>query len=569
MTEIKVDYSKREGSPLFKKFHMFNSGLAPISRYEENIDALQRLRPESIRIDLFLGDREQEFGDVIDGTAEHPVFQFQKIDYLAEFLIGQGIKPYWSWCYIPLPLQPEGGTFKDGPTDFEKYGEFIGLLSHHYYEEKIQLGWQEIFNEADCCDNLYNGSFQDYLRMYRYAAPAAAANNPLTPIGGPAEAFYEDEESVNKNIHDFIDLVRKEQLPLDYFSYHTYGYEKKEYLARTRVIQRLLESRTGFETAELHMNELNILPPPWEYGKTHLTDETVVPLVLDCMEELLEIHDLTVIHWAQLFNSGVDELSLVSLDHIYYPAFYVFEVYNRMPAGRCAVRAFGKGIKAMAAGDSHRASVLLWNSSGKREDAEVRLDSLKGGEVDVYIFDREFYQAARTSPRMKMPLKARIPVINGAVEYETVLEADEMIYFESNISEQEKKPYTYGKKSYYFEERLGNDSYAYFEERFHTFYCGTGTKHRNQIRFGILMFTRPDMLYFEVRSNRMEELETKVRFEVRGSFETTGTWYGLKEMKKGIPLPQKEEFISVFFELNQAEPGIWCEFEIKGQVSSK
>ncbi len=41
---VKVDFSRVEGIPLFKKFAMFDSGLVPLSRYERDAHLFQRCK---------------------------------------------------------------------------------------------------------------------------------------------------------------------------------------------------------------------------------------------------------------------------------------------------------------------------------------------------------------------------------------------------------------------------------------------------------------------------------------------------------------------------------------------
>ena len=369
-SKIQVYFDKKVNNLLFKKFHMFNSGLVPISRYEENIDALKRIQPDSIRIDLFLGDREKEMGNVVDGAIDNITYNFEKLDYLASLLLNHNILPYWSWCYIPLPLQPKNTDFRTGPTDLVKYGEVLCHLAKHYKEKGIYLGYQEVYNEPDCYDNFFKGTFNDYLKMYEYGVQGLKKGDPNAVVGGPAEAFVEKEEVVKHNLDSFVKLVLDKNLPLDFFSYHSYGYKNKEYVVRTQYIESLLDQKEKFLTTELHMNELNVIPPPWEYGKTCLTSPELVPIIWQCIVDLLEYQDLTIVHWAQLLNSGVDELSLVGLDGIYYPAFYVFEIYNRMPVERCEVVQSGN-IRCLASCNDFRYSAVLefWNKKRKSKSA--------------------------------------------------------------------------------------------------------------------------------------------------------------------------------------------------------
>lgn len=512
MTRIMKDkttirFENAVNHPLLKKFHMFNSGLAPISRYEENVDALNRIGPDSIRIDLFLGDRDQEFGDVVNGTVEELVYNFNKLDYLAKFLISNNIRPYWCWCYIPLPLQPEGMGYKYGPTNYEKYGEILEKLSAHYREEGIPLGFQEVFNEADCSDNLYAGTFEDFLKMYEVGAPAVKKGDSKAVVGGPAEAFYESEENIAENMEQFINLVIDKKLPLDYFSYHSYGYEKDEYMLRTRQVQSLLSKHPEFEGVSLHMNELNVIPPTWEYGTTCLTKREVVPLVWEAIYKLLTIHDVTIVHWAQLINSGVDELSLVGLDGTYYPAFYVFEIYNRMPVGRCRVENL-TGLGGMASKDEYRESAVFWNTSDEKQIHEVMLTGLQSEKLDMYLLDDNFYKAAEGSKHYPLIIMEELKISQGKITIHIELQPYEVLYLEGKIkadSDAKEVSFFYEKEEYYFPNRIENDSYAELERRYNKVYLGSGSGRQEESIISIWLKDCPQTIRIKGWINRRDQ----------------------------------------------------------------
>ena len=573
---INVHFQEHGGSPLIKKFHMFNSGLVPLSRYQENEEALQRIQPESIRIDLFMGDRRQEFGDLIDGTADHPVFHFEKLDWLSAFLIERNIQPYWCWCYVPIPLQTKGGTFKDGPTDFEKMGEFLGKLSAHYREIGMPLIWQEIFNEADCFDNLYTGTFEDYLKMYEYGAPAIKRGDEATAVGGPAEAFQESYETVEKNLKSFMQLVEEKQLPLDFFSFHSYGYEQKEHIKRTLQIQELLENRPGFQNVELHMNEWNVLPPPWEYGSTNLTNQKIIPFLLTGMLELLDIHDLTMVHWAQLLNSGVDELSLVSLEKNYYPAFYVFEIYNRMPISRCPVYSGGKridkandneicGISAMASSDKKRCAAVFWNNGEQTEKKNFFCEGLSGEWLDIYVCDTAFYEQAKREKEMPLQLYRKIAVVDGTASFTVALEPYEMLYIENNNSNDKEKArrstFIWGKRYHVFETRKGNDSYALFEARNHTFYFGTGKCWRKKLICGCWMLNEQKIVSFFIRSNQLEMALSRMSIIFMNQKKGVEIRYSGEQMKSQKTFVINGPLLIVIV-LHDIDKEVWVEVEL-------
>ena len=87
-TNIKVDFSKREGIPLFKKFALFNSGIAPIKNYKRDMYTLDGVYVESLRADLFFGNKEHPMGLTVTGTQDDVKYDFSVLDEWMDILVG-------------------------------------------------------------------------------------------------------------------------------------------------------------------------------------------------------------------------------------------------------------------------------------------------------------------------------------------------------------------------------------------------------------------------------------------------------------------------------------------------
>ena len=145
--KVSINLSSKAGIPLFKKFAMFDSGLVPLERTCKDAALFQRCRISSLRMDLFIGERSMELGDMAEKTEGGIRYHWDKSDKLVKVLKDNRVTPYYSWCYVPLPVQPEGGSFRSIPTDWEKYREIMKNFAAHYRELDSPLGYQEIYNE--------------------------------------------------------------------------------------------------------------------------------------------------------------------------------------------------------------------------------------------------------------------------------------------------------------------------------------------------------------------------------------------------------------------------------------
>ena len=107
---LQTDFSKMIDPPLLKKVAMYNAGcINPLTNYDRDLDLLQALNPESLRIDLSIGKPYGTGGEkLVTGTEGKLSYDFGQLDEVVKKINAQNVLPYMSWCYIPVPLQENG-----------------------------------------------------------------------------------------------------------------------------------------------------------------------------------------------------------------------------------------------------------------------------------------------------------------------------------------------------------------------------------------------------------------------------------------------------------------------------
>ena len=154
------------------------------------------------------------------------------------------------------------------PADPEKWAAIcLGIIRH--YNEGWAAGFHhgirywEIWNEPENRPVMWSGTDDDYMRLYRVAALAIKKEFPQLKVGGPAlgasGGFIDGEFRPTDFATNFLRMCRKENVPLNFFSWHCYSADPTELAARSRAIRRLLDSH-GFTDTENHLNEWNYLP---------------------------------------------------------------------------------------------------------------------------------------------------------------------------------------------------------------------------------------------------------------------------------------------------------------------
>ena len=154
------------------------------------------------------------------------------------------------------------------PADMEKWAAVcLGIIRHYNegwaegFHHKIRY-W-EIWNEPENRPVMWSGTDDDYLRLYRITALAIKKQFPALKVGGPAlgtsGSFVKGAFVPTDFAENFLAMCRKDEVPLNFFSWHCYTADPAELTARSKAIRQLLDSK-GFTETESHLNEWNFLP---------------------------------------------------------------------------------------------------------------------------------------------------------------------------------------------------------------------------------------------------------------------------------------------------------------------
>ena len=127
------------------------------------------------------------------------------------------------------------------PKDFEKWTNICLHIIRHYNEGwangmHANIKYWEIWNEPDdsrCFapkpSLMWNGTAEEFFELYRISVSAIKAEFPELKIGGAA--FWKINPTFGAGDNQFIDKFlagcRDHNVPLDFFSWHSYGSKKK------------------------------------------------------------------------------------------------------------------------------------------------------------------------------------------------------------------------------------------------------------------------------------------------------------------------------------------------------
>ncbi|MGH8220500.1 MAG: GH39 family glycosyl hydrolase, partial [Steroidobacteraceae bacterium] len=152
------------------------------------------------------------------------------------------------------------------PRDFDRYAAVVEHIVLHYnrgwdHGFRYGLKYWEVWNEPDLGTLFWGGTPRQFYALYAKLARAVKRADPSALVGGPALAKPNDASPYRD---EFLEFVRDEHLPLDFFSWHWYATDTddpRDFVRIGRNVRALLD-RLGFRSTLSVLDE-------WNYGLTY------------------------------------------------------------------------------------------------------------------------------------------------------------------------------------------------------------------------------------------------------------------------------------------------------------
>jgi xylan 1,4-beta-xylosidase len=202
------------------------------------------------------GDIDAIFPDM-SADAENPKsYNFARTDRLIASIKSGGAEPLFR-----LGRSATAGA--DPPADPDKWAQIVKHVVLHYNAGwgrgfRYGIRYWEIWNAPDS-RQFWSGSAAEYYRLYEKTAQAIQAADPAALVGGPA---LSKPLSAGDYREKFIDFVRLNRLPLDFFSWHFYAVDSNDpyvFVTIARQLRIILDAR-GFGSAKNVLDEWNADP---------------------------------------------------------------------------------------------------------------------------------------------------------------------------------------------------------------------------------------------------------------------------------------------------------------------
>ena len=302
------------------------------------------------------------------------------------------------------------------PKDFAKWARICEHIIRHYNEgwaDGFHYGieYWEIWNEPDSSviieDNpMWKGTPEQFFELYKvtsrhlrkcfgdsikiggYGACGFYAIYDPAANGAVAEGKQRIPEAelmalINRRkgyvnfFHRFIQFVREEQLPFDFFSYHSYA-DAADTLKMQHYVEEHLALQ-GLADTEIHLNEWNPCPSPQTRG-TAIAASNIAAMLCAMQNARMAM----MCYYDARIGLGVYGGLFNPLTYAPFPTYYTLKAFGKLYRLGSQVEATweGSGLHVLAAaGDSGRG--VLMTNLGPDTEVETNLNP----DMTAYLID--------------------------------------------------------------------------------------------------------------------------------------------------------------------------------------
>ena len=284
----------------------------------------------------------------------NPIYNWQYIDRLYDFLLSIDVKPFVELSFMPKDLASGDKTIfwwkgnVTPPKSYDKWGDLIRHLVLHFQDryghDEVKSWYFEVWNEPDLHNGFFTGTKEDYFKLYAVTAQAIKSVSPDYRVGGPATAMGQWDKS-------FIDFCYSNNVPLDFVSSHNYGV-KSGYLDETgqrgtvidadsnSVIGRMVGERKMIDQSPmpglpLHFTEWSSAYTPTDF--MHDTYQQAAFILSKVKGAYQSVDSMSYWTFTDIFEENGPRMTpfhggfgLINYQDLKKPAFYAFKFLNEL-----------------------------------------------------------------------------------------------------------------------------------------------------------------------------------------------------------------------------------------------
>ncbi|MBI2513382.1 MAG: glycoside hydrolase [Opitutae bacterium] len=227
-----------------------------------------------------------DMGVYFEDKQGRPIYNWQYVDELFDFLLSIGVKPFVELSFMPEALASGKDTIfwyranVTPPKDYAKWQALIAAFTRHvterYGADEVRSWYFEVWNEPNLADfwigKSSGRSYQDFLpiglaeykKLYADTARAVKSVDATYRVGGPATAG-------EGWIDETLAFCAEQKVPLDFVSTHSYA-TMSGYLDETGNAGTVLSSDRDAITSGVRRVRAKIDASPYRDRELHYTE---------------------------------------------------------------------------------------------------------------------------------------------------------------------------------------------------------------------------------------------------------------------------------------------------------
>jgi xylan 1,4-beta-xylosidase len=311
-----------------------------------------------------------------------PIYNWQYIDKLYDYLLQVGLKPFVELAFMPRDLASGNKTIFwwrgniTPPKSYDKWGALVTALVRHFRErygdDEVRKWYFEVWNEPDI-PPFWSADLAEYLKLYKSSAEAVKSVSQEYRVGGPASASpYRFEQ-------ELVQYCAREHVPIDFVSTHAYGVKEgfvdetgskgtvldsDPASVRARMVHsRELIRRSALPDLPLHFTEWSSAYTPTDYVHDQYHQAA---FILDKIKGAQESVD-SMSYWVftDIFEENSPRMTpfhggfgLLNYQGIRKPAYFAYQFLNQLGPEELVTNDASSWICRNASGS---VQALLWN----------------------------------------------------------------------------------------------------------------------------------------------------------------------------------------------------------------
>lgn len=408
---IKVDFNSEMGS--VKPLHAVNNGPAGSivrgtsnSQYFTEAGIPYARLHDSASFQGYGGDYSVDVHRIFrnfDADVTSPEsYIFTETDQYIAGILKAGVKVFYRLGAAIEHLR-KNGTYP--PKDFNKWAVICEHIIRHYTEGwangfYYDIEYWEIWNEPDCynpdgSNPCWQGTEDQFVKFFTIVQKHLKTCFPHLKIGGPAFAGIDRFEYAEK----LLSSLKKENVPLDFFSFHLYTNYPRKYFPSSIKAYREQLIKMGFVDTELILNEWNYIRgwvgEDWKYSLTAEKNEKGASFIAAAMA-LSQENELDMLMYYDArpcVMNGMFTMDTFMPLKGYYPFKMFNELYKMGTAVKCASEDLDLYVCAAKGNGSHAVMFAHYNENDSTEAKEVSvfLSGLAGEQplkIQHFLLDK-------------------------------------------------------------------------------------------------------------------------------------------------------------------------------------